>query len=147
MGHLEAITVIGGGISPVNTRMRLGLGPKEVAEIKQVLFATRTVVDAVEYHHALSSDAEEGSDLETGEAQAARNILAMMTWRLDVVTSGVREFQYIIIPFPGNGFEVAGDVTYMLGGSGGNIAGTCSVWFTRRKEKPGEREQLIMSRR
>ena len=53
------------------------------------------------------------------------------------------------MPIPGHGIDIAADVVYCMGVAL-NVADQlhgCSVYYERRKAKPGEKEAIIMAQR
>ncbi len=129
-------------------RVKLGLGPKEIATILQVVFeATSGVVTA--YFQGLSADPEEAGDMGVLEQRNDRNLIASRS--LSIVgtpVAGLTAMQgTIVIPIPG-GYDVATDLGYVAAAYlASAVMHGVAVFYQVRKEAPGEREALIMARR
>jgi len=129
-------------------RLRLGLSPNEVAKVSQVCFHVLPG-GVTNYFQAVSGDPDEELNLHEFTMLNDQNVIAFKTTSLlGVVATGLAGFHTLVIPIPG-GADVAGDVMYSIGVqvSVVNTLHGCSVWYERRKAKPGEREALIMAQR
>jgi len=129
-------------------RFRLGLGPNEVAKVVQVCFHI-SPGGVTEYFQALSPDPDEEVNLNEFTMLNDQNLIALRASALIGVTAnGPIEITSLVVPVPG-GIDVAGDVVYCVGTvlTAVNTLHGCSIYYERRKAKPGEREALIMAQR
>ncbi len=133
----------------INRRIKLGLGMREVAEIKAVALLTTSTSSQL-LTCAVSKDPDEAGNIDDSSVQRQSNIIAIYAWVIGITASGaMTKMTSPLIIFPEPGIIVATDISVMYGASA-DIAATrwgASVYFIRRREKPGEREQLIMARR
>lgn len=130
-------------------RLRLGLGHGEVARIMQVSFHL-SPNGLTQFFQAISGDPDEEANLGLHQITNDQNLIAIRGIELLGVTAqGPLALDTKVIPVPGHGIDVAGDVVYAMGVAE-NIADClhgCSVYYERRKAKPNEREALIMAQR
>jgi hypothetical protein len=129
-------------------RLRLGLSVREVAKVVQVCFHLAPG-GVTSYFQAISGDPDEQLNLNEFTMLNDQNLLAYRAASLlGVVANGPLMVDTLVIPIP-NGIDVAGDVMYSIGVllSAVNTLHGCSVYYERRKAKPGEREAIIMAQR
>lgn len=130
-------------------RMRLGLAPDEVAAVRQVCFHMPPN-GSTTFFQALSGDPDEEANLGVETINNRQNLIAVRTFELlGVMNQGPWVLDSFVVPIPGVGMDVAGDVVYIAGAvlNVVTIIHGCSVYFQRRKAKPGEREAIIMAQR
>ena len=152
MPHTEVVNFVADATLIIDSkgfrsRLGLGLGPKEVASLLGVTYFLGSTT-ITQYAQALSLDPLEDENLADTETCMDKNIIASR-FVMSALFTGVgvifQQSQYFPIP---DGIDVASDISYMIGvANDATVMHGCSVYFQRRKEKPGEREALIMSRR
>lgn len=129
-------------------RLRLGLSPREVARILQVCFHL-VPGGTTSFFQALSGDPDEELNLNEFTMLNDQHLLAFRTASIiGVTTNGPIYPDTLVVPVP-NGIDVAGDVMYSIGvlvSTVDTLHGV-SVYYERRKAKPGEREALIIAQR
>lgn len=146
--HIEQINHADFGTPPHSHRMKLGLGPYEVADIKMAHLQLDMLGTTDFYVLGLSTDPDEAEDLNEEAARNDPNFFAIYWSRQQVNTNGVLFSTKQMFTFPAPGITVAGDITMVLGASVATpINFMATIWYSRRKERKGERENLIMSRR
>lgn len=123
-------------------RLRIGLAPKEIGIILAVKFHITTSVLGT-YSQAISLDPEENELLGTDQ----KNDKNLIIGRYVTIGAAALVDSRPIEEIPG-GMEVATDVCYVASTSTDMACKHgVTLYLQRRKEKPGERENLIMSRR
>lgn len=130
-------------------RMRLGLAPDEIAAILQVSFIL-TPNGLTQFFQALSGDPDEEANIGRDQVLNDQNMMAVRGFELlGVVGNGPLCQDTLVMPIPGGGIDTAGDVMYLAGVALNvtDVMHGCSVYYQRRKAKPGEREALIMAQR
>ena len=142
--HEDTIQVAG-----VFHRLKLGLGPKEIGTIWQVVFQMMSLNTGV-FFQAISADPDEGGSLAIMGMRNDRNLLASRTFsRIGSAANGFDTTEgTLVIPIPG-GFDVAADMGYLAAADPvpPNVMHGVAVYYQVRKAAPGEREALIMARR
>jgi len=144
--HYEAQVIANVGVF---YRMRLGLAPDEVAAIVQVCFVN-TPNESAQFWQALSPDPDEEANLAVLIVRNDQNMIAIRGFfLLGVAAQGPVALDTLVVPIPGGGIDVAGDVTYLMAATLNvpYVTHACSVYYQRRKAQPGEREALIMAQR
>lgn len=130
-------------------RVRLGLSSNEIARIKQVCFHLNPN-SPTQFIQAVSGDPDEEANLGAGAVTNDQNLLAVRSLHhIGTVLEGPLVLDVLVMPIPGEGLEVAGDVVYLMGVAvdvANNLHG-CSVYYERKKASIDERENLIMSQR
>lgn len=129
-------------------RVRLGLAPDEVASVMQInLHMTPNGV--TQFFQAVSSDPDEEANIGDHQVYNDQKFMVVRAFELlGVVGGGPIVVDTLIMPLPG-GMDVAGDVVYLAGVNLDvfHAVHGCSVYYRRRKAKPGEREAIIMAQR